>query len=159
VGGTTPNHQVNECTVSELPAGRLMLNMRNYDRSQKNRQVAISKDGGATWEDQRFDTTLVEPICQAALIRASWEGDGQPSALLFSNPASKDGRVNMTVRLSLDDGQSWAASRVLHAGPSAYSDLAVMSTGEFACLYEAGRSHPYETIVFASFPRSSFKKQ
>jgi sialidase-1 len=102
---------------------------------------------------------LVEPICQAALVRASWEGNGQPSLLLFSNPASKDGRVNMTVRLSLDEGQTWAASRVLHAGPSAYSALAVMSNGEVGCLYEAGKDHPYETIVFARFPFSALEKQ
>ena len=32
--------------VAELPGGKLMLNMRNYDRSKKARQVAISANGG-----------------------------------------------------------------------------------------------------------------
>ena len=41
---------------------------------------------------------------------------------------------------------------MLHAGPSAYSDLAVLADGEIACLYEAGQAHPYESIVFAGFP-------
>ena len=63
----------------------------------------------------------------------------------------------MTVRASFDEGQSWAASRVLYAGPSAYSDLAVLSDGEIACLYEAGEAHPYESIVFARFPFSSLE--
>lgn len=155
LGGSTPEHQVNECEAVELADGRLMLNMRNYDRSQKNRQVAVSDDGGLTWKDQRFDAALIEPICQAAIKRFSGSRAESKSAILFSNPASRDGRVNMTVRASFDEGQTWTASRVLHAGPSAYSDLAVLATGDIACLYEAGQSQPYESIVFAGFPLRS----
>ena len=76
LGGTTPQHQVNECEVVELSGGRLMLNMRNYDRTKKNRQVAISDDGGLTWQEQRFDPTLIEPICQAAIERYRWPEEG-----------------------------------------------------------------------------------
>ncbi|MCA9080940.1 MAG: exo-alpha-sialidase, partial [Planctomycetaceae bacterium] len=46
LGGSSPQHQVNECEVVELDDGRLLLNMRNYDRSHKARQVAFSNDGG-----------------------------------------------------------------------------------------------------------------
>ncbi len=151
LGGTTPKDQVNECEVVELSGGKLMLNMRNYDRSKKNRQVAVSDDGGLTWKDQRFDPELIEPICQAAIQRYSWPGEGSDNVILFSNPASRDGRVNMTLRASWDEGQTWAASRVLHPGPSAYSDLAVLPNGQVGCLYEAGRAHAYESIVFAKF--------
>lgn len=149
LGGSTPQHQVNECEVVELAGGRLLLNMRNYDRTKKNRQVATSEDGGLTWKDQRFDPALIEPICQAAIERYRWPTAETASVILFSNPASESGRVNMTLRASLDEGQTWPASRVLHSGPSAYSDLAVLANGAIACLYEAGQSHPYESIVLA----------
>jgi hypothetical protein len=155
LGGSTPKHQVNECEVVELPGGRLMLNMRNYDRSRKSRQVAISDDGGMTWKDQRFETILIEPICQAAIERYSWPGKESQSIIFFSNPASNKGRVNMTLRASFDEGRTWPAKKVLHTGPSAYSDLAVLRNGEIACLYEAGEAHPYQSIVFASLPASS----
>lgn len=155
LGGATPEHQVNECEVVELPGGRLMLNMRNYDHTQHNRQVAISDDGGATWAEQRFDAALIEPICQAAIERYSWPGDGRRSVILLSNPAHEKDRVNMTLRASFDEGQTWTASRVLYAGPSAYSDLAVLATGHVACLYEAGATSPYESIVFAAVPLRS----
>ncbi|MHB8954309.1 MAG: sialidase family protein [Pirellulaceae bacterium] len=157
LGGTTPAHQVNECAVVELSGGRLMLNMRNYDRSKKNRQRAVSDDGGLTWKDQRFDSMLIEPICQAAMERCSGPDDANEGVLLFSNPASADERVNMTVRASFDEGETWAACRVLHAGPSAYSDLAVLATGDIGCLYEAGNTHPYESIVFARFTLTSLQ--
>ena len=47
----------------------------------------------------------------------------------------------MTVRASFDEGETWPASRVLHDGPSAYSDLAVLANRRAACLYEAGAAN------------------
>ena len=128
LGGRTPD-QVNECEVVELADGRLMLNMRNYDPEKHYRQVACSDDGGMTWNDQRFDMALIEPICQASITRHSWPSENGPGAIAFSNPASKDKRMNMTVRASFDEGQSWTASTVLYAGPSAYSSLTVLPNG------------------------------
>lgn len=152
LGGRTPQHQVNECEVVERADGRLLLTMRNYDRTKRARQAAFSADGGATWTDQRFDAKLIEPICQASIVRSPWtDGQGKP-ALLFANPAG-DKRTNLTVRASFDDGATWSLKRTLHPGPSAYSDLVVLPDGTGACLYERGTKHPYEQIVFARFKR------
>lgn len=150
-GGRTPEHRVNECEVVELSGGRLLLNMRNYDRAQRTRQVAVSDDGGMTWSDQRHDDVLVEPICQAAIERYRWPGGTNAGLILFSNPASATKRANMTVRASFDDGRTWPAARVLAGGPAAYSDLAVLADGRAACLYETGETHPYASIVLACF--------
>lgn len=147
LGGRTSEHQVNECAVVELRDGRLLLNMRNYDRSKKHRQIAYSADGGDTWTGQSFDETLVEPICQASLVRMP--GDGDP--LLYSNPASMDAREKMTVRWSDDGGSTWAGSKELHAGPAAYSCLVPLGEREAGCLYEAGDANPYESIYFQRF--------
>jgi len=155
LGGSSPKHQVNECEVVELAGGKLMLNMRNYDRSQQSRQVATSLDGGLTWSEQRFDAALIEPICQAAVHRFRWPDGTNHGVILFSNPAGKGQRTNLTVRASFDDGATWPVARVLHKGPSAYSDLAVLANGQIACLYEAGLASPYEGIYFASFPLDS----
>ena len=112
----------------------------------------MSRDGGRTWTDQRFDPALVEPICQASIRRYSWPGNGTKSIILFSNPADERRRVAMTVRASFDEGTTWPASGVLHEGPSAYSDLAVLPDGRIACLYEGGESQYREWIEFARFP-------
>lgn len=155
LGGSSPNPKVNECEVVELTGGKLMLNMRNYDRSKQSRQVCISEDGGLNWKEQRFDEALIEPLCQAAVERWRWPDKTSRGAVVFSNPASKDKRRNMTLRVSFDDGQTWPASRVLHSGPSAYSDLAVLGNGNIACLYEGGSANPYQSIMFSSLPLTS----
>ncbi len=59
------------------------------------------------------------------------------------------------MRLSYDEGKTWKASKLLHEGPSAYSDLAVLPQGEIACLYERGETHPYEKITLAILDLSS----
>ena len=134
--------------------------MRNYwgrqgGRSDRGgmRALATSQDGGTTWSDLSFDPTLIEPICQASLIRHVGHGaaDESLSRVLFSNPASPTDRVDLTVRLSYDSGKTWPVSRLLNAGRSAYSNLAILPDGSIACLYERGKSIPYETITFARF--------
>ena len=140
--GARTGDRVNECQVAELRDGSLMLNMRSY-HGHHRRAVARSRDGGITWGEVEFDQALVEPVCQASLIRAG-------NLLLFSNPASTR-RENMTVRASRDDGETWPRSLVLEKGPSAYSCLAALSRKRFACLYERGSRSPYERITLALF--------
>ena len=147
LGGSTPQDQVNECTIAELPEGNLMLNMRNYDRSKKTRKVSLSEDGGLTWGNIYPDKSLVEPICQASLLRYSFTESGI-SRILFSNPANKEKRENMTLRISYDEGSTWEKSIILFSGPSAYSDLTRLPNDNIGCLFEAGINNPYEGIVY-----------
>lgn len=148
LGGTTPSDQVNECEVAQLPDGRLLLNMRNYDRTQRTRAYTYSDDGGESWSSLTRHPDLVEPICQASLRRLD---SPHGTYLLFSNPASDSARENMTVRLSRDSGYSWPIARVLFPGPAAYSCLATLPDGRIACLYELGEEKPYERIRLALF--------
>jgi sialidase-1 len=145
LGGTTPRDQVNECEVVERSDGSLLLNMRSYDPTSRARQVAVSKDGGLTWGEQRPELALIEPICQASIRRAD------KKTLLFSNPASRDARKNLTVRASSDEGKTWERRLTLHSGPSAYSDLVALAKNTLACLYECGEKGAYETITLARF--------
>jgi sialidase-1 len=154
LGGSTPTDQVNESTVAELSGGRLLLNMRNYT-TVRVRQTSLSNDGGATWTTPSGDEALIEPVCQASLVRVVRDG-GTP-LLAFSNPASQTSRTNMTVRLSRDEGRTWPRSVVLHAGPAAYSNLVVLPNGNLACLFEAGEKSAYEAIVFREIGNGEFK--
>jgi len=153
-GGVVGDH-VNECQVVELVDGSLLLNMRNYARDTAgnrvhHRAVATSRDGGLTWSPVTFDDTLIEPICQASLLRFTARPTFARNLLLFSNPAGTE-RVKMTVRVSYDEGKTWPVARLLHSGPSAYSALAILPDLTIACLYERGNKHAYEKIAFARF--------
>lgn len=143
IGGTTPQDQVNECTIAELPGERLILNMRNYDRNQKSRKVSFSHDGGLTWSAIKADSALVEPICQASMLFHP-----QNNKLYFLNPAHAEKRVQMTLKSSTNEGKTWMTKKVLHPGPSAYSDLTLIDKNLLGCFFEAGESEPYESIVF-----------
>jgi sialidase-1 len=146
---------VNECQVVELSDGTLLINMRNYDRSKTTRALATSTDGGRTWSAVRHDPALVEPVCQASLLRYTTPPPDDRNRLLFANPAHAEPgqRRDLTVRMSEDEGKTWPVSRVLWPGPAAYSCLAVLPDGAIACLFEAGVKSPYERIVLARFTR------
>ncbi len=153
IGGVV-QPDVNECQIVELVDGALMLNMRNYAKgpcAEKRRAIATSIDGGLTWSQVWHDQTLIEPVCQAALIRVTAQPAADRNRLLFSNPASNSKREKMTLRLSYDEGRTWPVARELHAGPTAYSALAVLPAGTMGCLYERGVQHSYETLTFARF--------
>lgn len=152
LGGRTPADKVNECEVVELADGRLLLNMRNYDRARRARAVSTSADGGLTWSALTHDETLIEPICQASVRRHSAAaGGGKRNRVLFSNPASAEKRERLTVRLSYDECKTWGVAKVLHPGPSAYSCLSVLRDNTIGCLYERGEQRPYERITLAKF--------
>ena len=146
LGGATPQDQVNECTVVELPNGELLLNMRNYARKEsQTRQVALSKDGGITWQYQRFDLQLPEPRCQAAMLRVDKKGK---NLLLFTNPADGKSRKNMTLSISEDNGQTWPQKIPIFKAHAAYSDLAEMDNGKIILFYEAGHEGAYDGIHY-----------
>src|SRR5262245_52171389 len=91
--------QCNESQVVELDDGTLMLNMRSYEADNR-RLVATSTDGGESWSKPVADQTLIEPVCQASILRLA-SVRGTKTSLLFSNPASMR-REKLTVRLSRD---------------------------------------------------------
>jgi len=151
IGGSSVDG-TNESQVVQLADGRLMLNMRNHPPKAdgNHRMVAISEDVGATWRPATPDAALVEPPAQASLLRLTDARTRGRNRLLFSNPASAK-RERMTVRLSYDEGATWPVSRVLHAGPAAYSTLVALPDSRIGVLFERGDTRAYERITFAAF--------
>jgi sialidase-1 len=152
LGGIAPDVQVNECEAVELSDGSILLNMRNYDKADRTRQVATSRDGGLSFVDQHHDRALIDPVCQASIRRVAAGSDQMPKGvILFSNPAHPDKREQLTIRASDNDTLSWPYSRSLYEGSAAYSCLALLPDGKIGCLYERDN---YSKILLASFPLS-----
>jgi sialidase-1 len=145
--------KMNECQVVELfdDRGTLLMNMRSYF-GRSRRAHSISTDGGRAWTAPEDASDLVEPVCQASIVRHEGGRGDARGVLLFSNPADAKQRVNLTVRASGDNGKTWRDVVVLHPGPSAYSSLVSLSPTEAGCLYERGEQRAYEKIAFARFP-------
>jgi sialidase-1 len=137
----------NEVQAVELADGRLMLNARNVN-GDKIRKVTTSADAGQTWQPIRDEPALVEPVCQGSIFRYSDPLDGQPSRILFSNPASDKARRNGTVRLSYDEGNTWPVIRVIEPRQFGYSCLGRLPDGTVLCLFECDG---YKTIRLVRF--------
>ncbi len=131
-----------ETVAAEVDRG-VMFNMRN-ESGRNRRAVTFSATGYSGWSQVEFDEALIEPVCNAGLVRAD---DG---ALLFVNPASATGRERCCVRMSRDGGRSWPHMRVLCAGAAAYSDIAVTPDGMAHVLLETG---PGLSIEYYRFGR------
>lgn len=143
--GTSGN--ANEVQFVELADGSVMLNARNQG-GDKLRKVAISRDGGETWSATQTHSTLIEPVCQASLLRHPATGDPARDVFLFSNPATQTARTNGTIRVSRDEGKTWPVSRALYPGTFAYSCLASLPDGSIGCLFERDGT---KQISFARF--------
>jgi sialidase-1 len=139
----------NETVAIERTDGRVMLNVRSESKAHR-RLVTTSRDGATGWSTPAFDDALLEPICMAGLVRYSSAKSGGKDRILFSNPhnlARADGkeapgksrdRKNVSVKLSYDEGRTWAVSKTIEPQWSAYSDLAVTSQGTILCFYGTG---------------------
>jgi sialidase-1 len=136
----------NETMITTLSDGRVMLVARSVSKSNR-KLITMSADGATGWSTPKFHEQLWEPVCMASIIAHP----SKAGTLIFSNPhtlgrdssgkeipAGRGKRENLVIKLSRDDGTTWPVSRTLDAGPSAYSDLAVLSDGTVVCLYEKG---------------------
>lgn len=137
----------NEAQIVELINGDLLLNARNT-AGTGFRKTAISSDGGETWSPMTDDTELVDSRVMASILRFSWDTDDR-SRILFSNPANPEVRIEGTIRLSYDEGQTWSVSKVLEPNIFAYSSLVKLDCRHVGVLFEQGLAS--EHMIFARF--------
>ncbi|MGO1283643.1 MAG: sialidase family protein [Brachybacterium sp.] len=146
--GTPVGTEMDENKVAELSDGTVMMNSREHVRTGC-RWVALSHDGGETWENLHRDPTLVDPGNNAQLSRAYPEapqGSAKAKVLLFSHADHvPNDRVNGTVEISTDDGATWERKRVFAPGACQYSVIIAVGRDEFLLAYEGEE----ETIMIA----------
>ena len=140
-----------ESQVAEVKPGVLMLNMR--DNRGGSRAVYTTTDLGKTWKEHESSrTALIEPVCMASLISVKAEDNCLGKDLLiFSNPNSTSSRDKMTIKISLDGGQTWPLEHqlLLDEGESwGYSCLTMIDRETIGILYESSVAH----MTFQSIP-------
>lgn len=139
-----------EAQVAEVEPGVLMLNMR--DNRGGSRAVAVTRDFGRTWSEHPSSrSTLPEPVCMASLIKVNAEDNVTgKDLLLFSNPNTTQGRHHITLKASLDGGQTWRAEHQIlldEAEGWGYSCLSMIDRETVGILYESSVAHiTFQTI-------------
>ncbi len=140
----------NESTAAELPNNGILLNSRNQKSDQKYRITAKSNDGGQTWNNVHFDINLPDPICEGSLLTI--KNKNGKSIIAFSNNADQKNRNNLTLRISFDEGKTWAWSKLIDSLAdsksedfTAYSDIVMIDKKRIAILYE---KNDYQKIIF-----------
>ena len=131
-----------EAQVAEVVPGTLMLNMR--DNRGGSRAVYTTSDLGMTWKEHESSrTALPEPVCMASLIsvKAADNVLGK-DILIFSNPNTTNARKNITIKISLDGGNTWAHQLLLDEGENwGYSCLTMVDKETIGILYESSVAH------------------
>lgn len=142
---TIHNHartNTTEAQVAEVVPGTLMLNMR--DNRGGSRAVYTTSDLGMTWKEHESSrTALPEPVCMASLIsvKAADNVLGK-DILIFSNPNTTNVRKNITIKISLDGGNTWAHQLLLDEGENwGYSCLTMVDKETIGILYESSVAH------------------
>jgi sialidase-1 len=143
-----------ESQVVELTDGTLLMNIRSYN-DKHSRAISKSHDGGETWSEIQHAQQLVESRCQAGMLDFGlYNGK---NIKLFSNPSVPNGRTHMTIKVSFDNCVSWTNSKLIYAGPSAYSCMAKLPNGNIGLFFEYGENERYDRVRFVSFaPKELF---
>ena len=134
-----PKSNTTESQVVETTPGTLMLNMR--DNRGSFRSVATTNNMGASWTEHSTSyNALPDPVCMGSLIKAKVNVKGaMKDVLFFSNPNTSSGRYKITIKASLDLGQTWLpANQVLidERQCYGYSSLTKIDDNTIGLLYE-----------------------
>jgi len=156
--GATWQHSANAVTnggeiqVAELPGGVLLASMRDNGFPWSGvRTFATSGDGGVTWGVPYTNTVvppaIPDPACQGNIYRLTTTNDSNASRIIHANAGSPSSRVNMTLRISYDEGQTWPVSNQVYAAGSAYSSITKLANGDIGLLFE---KDPYGNLDYAA---------
>lgn len=139
----TPIQPGDESKVIELSDSSLMVNSRVSGIGM--RFIHLSNDHGASWVSAP-DSQLVDPACNASIIRYSLKSQGaSENRLIFVNANAERSRKNLTIKISYDEGKTWNRGRVIYPGQAAYSSITVLKNGDIGLFFE---KDDYQENVF-----------
>lgn len=133
LGKASTRYELTESQAIELSNGDVVLYMRNHFGNGKVAK-AISKDGGLSWGNLVFDESLINPVCQFSIIK--YNHPSKKDCLIFLGPNSETERINGTIRMSEDGGETWPYEKLIAEGPFMYSSMTQLNDGSIGIIYE-----------------------
>lgn len=139
-----------EIQVTETAGGGLLASIRDNGFPWSGvRTFSRSSDGGETWTTAYTNTTypptIPDPQCQGSILRLSSSPESNSNRIVHVNAADPSARVNLTVRMSYDEGNTWPVTHQVYAAGSAYSSVATLASGDLGILFE---KDPYGNLEF-----------
>lgn len=150
LGGDTPVGELNESQIVEQKNGDVMLIGRTVTGSSGSHQAKVySRDKGLSWtQELEYDTALIGKLCDIGLTDYAFKS----KMMLISQPVDPKKRMDLTIRLSKDDGKTWTVNKLLEEGGATYSDLAILPDKSIICLYgHGGTAHMPQKVSLARF--------
>ena len=114
------------------------------------RKFSYSKARGETWSEPIPVESLPDPRCNGDIIRYNHNGK---DILLHSLPSDPNGRNDIAIFVSEDNGKNWHIGRKVVTTPSAYSSMTVLPDGSVGILTEESQNNHYSyNIWFTRLP-------
>ena len=145
-GALVPGLRGNEDQIVELADGRLLMDVRQTGGG--HRWLTTSSDGGRTWTRPRPGEAVTACACAIERFTLKSAGDDR-DRIIWTGPKGP-GRKALVVRVSTDEGKTFAGERLLSPEPAAYSDLAMLKDETAGVLWERAN---YKFITFTRFNR------
>lgn len=142
----------NEATAAFISNDRLIMNVRNQPGDKKLRIVAYSNNGGENFEPAKYDTNLMDPVCEGAILNIGTRK--RKSVLAFVNNADTLNRNHLSLKISYDEGVTWPYEQIIDGTNdaqiakndyTAYADLIKLGRKKIGVLYE---KQQYTKMVF-----------
>lgn len=131
----------NETVAAETSDGQIILNIRSFNRY---RALSYSDTGYDGWSTLEARSDLIDPCCFGSI--AKYDGLDGKYALLSVNCADEHERVNITVRISYDNGRTWNTKRTVDADRGGYVDIATDEKN--GCIYVLYEDKAGSTAVY-----------
>lgn len=138
-----------EDQVVELTNGHILMDFRQNRGG--HRWLTESADGGQTWDEPRPGVEVTPVACAIERFTARAAGDDR-DRILWTGPQGGE-RRRLVIRISEDEGRTFARERLIYDGYAAYSDLAVLKDRTVGVLWERGVERGYQFITFSRLNR------
>ena len=123
----------NESVAVERSDGNIYLSIRHNRQGLRAR--AVSRDGYSGWTDYELDPALIDPVCFGSV--AAYKTDSVPYTILLVNCENPKVRTHVTVKGSVDNGNTWGLRCVIDEDQGGYPEIAVDNkNGLIYVLYE-----------------------
>lgn len=144
----TPNSPLplsggDESNVIELNNGTLLMDIRR----SPNRLFSHSYDQGLTWTKPFEANGFVDPACNGDLIRYTSVKDGYNKNRILHSHLHASSRMNLTIYVSYDEGNTWPIQKVLYSDNCIYSSTTFSPVDGTIYVYWEKGADPDELVV------------